>query len=170
MAGRNKLVAYLRDLGVSDWERRQLRELGKLYNNTNAYNEIRQLNYQVLDSRQAPMELTYESIAGQIEYGGKTVKEILGEYRQQIYDYHQGSTTAINDFVTNRLDYLRNNFSYDSNVVSDKNVIDAYIDNANFREKFDTYYMEVEKYNESGDNAGAYYWYNKLISLIAKYV
>ena len=99
MARKNPLIEELRDLGVSDYERRLLRQLSQEFERGDVYSGIEQLNRQLLDQAIKPVKLDYNTAVNLIKYGGYTVDEVIQQYKGELSAYKQGTTSSYEDWL-----------------------------------------------------------------------
>lgn len=100
MAKKNPIIQELRDLGVSDYERRKLRELARDYEADNTYSEIERLNQELLGERISPVTLNYETALRLLEYNVYgNIREIIADYKQAKMYVDQGTTTQYEQYI-----------------------------------------------------------------------
>ena len=96
--GRNTLIKTLRELGVSDSERREMRELARELQNENFYKNVEQINREVLGDSITRTQLNYENMLRNMSYSGKSFKEVLEDYREEQRNVEQGTTSSVESY------------------------------------------------------------------------
>ena len=92
---KNSIVQQLRDLGVSDYERRQIRELSRFYEDNDLYREIAEKNIDVLEENIYPITLNYETAMRMLKYGDVNARVLIDEYKQAKLMIMNGTTVEI---------------------------------------------------------------------------
>ena len=100
MAKKNPLIQELRDMGVSDYERRKLRELAREYEAGDTYSKIEKLNKELLGERVSPVTLNYETALRLLEYNVYgNIREIIADYKQAKMYVDQGTTIEYEAYI-----------------------------------------------------------------------
>lgn len=141
---KNSLVQQLRDLGVSDYERRQIRELSRFYEDNDLYREIASKNKEILGENTYPITLNYETAVRMIKYGVvDNVKALIDEYKQAKLMIMNDTTIEIEKTLDNLIQELQ-----DIGVVNATRETVSSSDIGFLQDQISRY----NKYNSSGEN------------------
>lgn len=147
MAKKNPIIQELRDMGVSDYERRKLREVIRELEENDYYEQIADLNQEVLGENVIPMTLSYETALRLLQYNVYgNIQDIIVEYKNAIKNVDQGTTTEIEDY----LDRFANELQDIGIAVTKDDLRDIDLENIQYL------YTEFRKYEAMGDNGGMY--------------
>lgn len=96
---KNPLIEELRNLGVTDYERRLLRELDKKLRASDIYNRAEDLNIKLLGQASRPASLSYETAVNAIKYGGYTARDLISEYKEEAKNVQSGTTSEYERYL-----------------------------------------------------------------------
>ena len=140
--GRNTLIKTLRELGVSDKERKEMRELAKEFEAQNVYKEVDKINQQVLGESIRPATLNYENMIRTMSYTGKDFSEILDEYRETLRNLESGTTNEAQQYYQNVVADLERLGFYVSNEtiqnIDQNGLLDELIERIIFLQRYET--------------------------------
>lgn len=146
MAKKNPFIQQLRDLGVTDYERRLLRNLQKEYEQKNAYSEIERLNYSLMKERVKPVTLNYENAVRLLQYNMYgNIREVINAYQQGLAYVDQGTTSEYEDYIERLAEELQD---VGITVATPSNLKKANLGNIEY------WYSEYKKYEANGDSQG----------------
>lgn len=158
MAKKNPFIEELRELGVTDYQRRKLRELQKEYEESDIYKRIEKANQALLGERIRPVSLNYETTIKLLNYNiYNDINSILKDYKQGITLIEQGTTKDYEDYVNKLADELQEIGVYNA---TEGNLKDADLKDIEF------WYSEYKRYEDIGNAGGMQYSREKIIGIL----
>lgn len=158
MAKKNPFIQELRELGVTDYQRRKLRELQKEYEESNAYKKIEETNLELMGERIRPVSLSYETTIKLLNYNiYNDINSILKDYKQGITLVEQGTTKEFEEYIKKLADELQEIGVY--NATKDR-LKDADLEDVEF------WYSEYKRYEDIGNAGGMQYSREKIIGIL----
>lgn len=146
MPKKNPLIEELRDLGVSDYERRKLRELSRELEAGDTYATIEQLNKQLLNERVRPVTLNYETAIRLLKYNVYgSIQEIVEEYKTAKMYVEQGTTKEYEEYIDKLYNELKD--------VGVEGVTPSALKSSNLT-NVEYYYGRYKYYEEIGNKEG----------------
>lgn len=143
-------VSRLRDLGVTDWQRRKLREVMREYEAYDLYSHISRLNNQLLGYGVTKQYLNYDTAASMLEQGVyANIDELLKDYREEKKNIEEGNTSEYTGYLKDWSNTIKEYFGID---VSPEH-LDREVDMPSLEYFFDVY----KRYEDSG-NSYAQQW------------
>lgn len=140
----------MRELGVSDRDRKQIRKLMREYEERNAYNRIEALNRGLVGNRVRPQTLNYETVMNLLEYNiYDNANEIIDRYKQELDYLDKGTTSKFQNYLDNLIDILDDIGISNTQVIRDMS-----------KEELDNIEYLLERYNAYKDtgNVGGMEW------------
>lgn len=153
MAKKNPFIQQLRDMGVTDYQRKKLRNLMRELEENDYYEEIASTNKELLGENVRPMTLSYETALRLLQYNVYgNIQEVIESYGQAIMYIEQGTTQEFEDYLDRFADELQ-----DIGITVTKDMLrEADLENAQYL------YSEFRKYEAMGDSGGMYATKRKL--------
>ena len=146
MAKKNPFIQQLRELGVSDYERRLLRNVQREYEKGDVYSDIERLNYSLMKERVRPITLNYENAVRMLEYNiYGNIREIIKSYEQGIMYVNQGTTSEYEHYVERLAEELQD--------VGITSATPQRLKQANLA-NIEYYYSEFKTYEQNGNSTG----------------
>lgn len=99
---RNPYIQQLRELGISDYERRKIRELEKRLQEKDFYSTIKERNRAFFQEEVGLLELNYQNLITHIKYGSGNVRQVIKEYEEELRAVEQGTTVDIERYSERR--------------------------------------------------------------------
>lgn len=147
MAKKNPFIQQLRDMGVTDYQRRKLRNLMRELEENDYYEEIASTNEELLGENVRPMTLSYETAVRLLQYNVYgNIQEVIEKYGQAIMYIEQGTTQEFEEY----LDKFANELQ-DIGITATKDVLrEADLENVQYL------YSEFRTYEAMADEGGMY--------------
>lgn len=158
MAKKNPLISELREMGVTDYQRRKIRELEKEYQSADAYKKIEQLNYELLGERVRPVSMSYDTAIKLLKYDiYGNIQSVIKEYENALLLVEQGTTKEYEDYI--------NSLSEELQDIGVPNATPDKLRNADLK-SIEFWYSEYQHYQDSGNEGGMFYTRGKIEGLI----
>ena len=158
MSKKNPLIEELRDLGVTDYQRRKLRELEREFQESGAYKKIEEANLELMGERVRPVTLSYETALRLLQYNMYgNIKGIIKEYKNALMLIDQGTTKEYEDYIYNLANELQD--------IGVTNATPERLKEADLKD-IEFWYSEYKKYEDSGNVAGMQHARGKIEALL----
>ena len=148
----------LKNLGATDEQLKQLKNLQDLYKSNDTYNKIEKLNKQLLGERVRPVTISYENAYRMLNYNVyNTIQGIIDEYRRGYSLVEQGTTSEFQNYINTLAEELQDIGVYNATVSSIQ---------PSMLEDIEYYYTMYKRYEDTGNSNGMSYAREKIISII----
>ena len=160
MAKKNPLIEELRELGVTDYQRKKLRQLEREFQESGAYKQIEETNLELMGERIRPVSLSYDTAVRLLKYNiYGNIDSIIKEYQTAIMYVNQGTTKEYEDYINKMAEELQEIGIYNA---TPEKLKDADTKTVEF------WYSEYKKYENTGNSGGMHHAREKIISTLEK--
>lgn len=158
MSKKNPLITELREMGVTDYQRRKIRELEKEYQSSDAYKKIEQLNYELLGERVRPVTMNYDTAIKLLKYNiYGNIQSVIKEYQNTLLLVEQGTTKEYEDYINSLAEELQD--------IGVTNATPETLKSADLK-GIEFWYSEYQHYQDSGNEGGMFYTRQKIEGLL----
>lgn len=158
MAKKNPLISELREMGVTDYQRRKIRELEKKYQSSDAYKKIEQINYDLLGERIRPVSMSYDTAIKLLKYNiYGNIQSVIKDYENALLLVEQGTTKEYEDYI--------NKLSEELQDIGVPNATPDKFRNANLN-NIEYWYSAYKRYEDIGNEGGMFYARGKIEGLL----
>lgn len=152
-------ISRLRGLGVTDWQRRKLRELMREYEAYDLYSHISRLNNQLLGYGVTKQYLNYETAASMLEQGVyANINELLKDYREEKKNIEEGNTSEYSNYLQDWCDKIKENFGID--------VTPDYLDREVDMPSLEYFYGVYKQYEDMGNGYAEQWAQERVIDML----
>ena len=158
MAKKNPLITELREMGVSDYYRRKIREIGKEFQETGAYEKIEQMNYELMGERIRPVTMNYDTAIKLLKYNiDGNIQSAIKEYKNALLLVDQGTTKEYEGYINILAEELQD--------IGVTNAAPETLKSADLK-GIEFWYSEYQHYQDTGNEGGMFYTRQKIEGLL----
>lgn len=158
MASKNPFIQELKDLGVTNEQLEQLKELQKRYEDSDAYSKISKANSNLLGEPIRPMTLSYETAYRLMEYNVYgSIQQIIEQYENALILIDEGTTQEYESYISKLAEELQE--------IGVINAIHSKLKSSDLK-KIEFYYAIYKKYEAGNNQGGMSYARQKINELI----
>lgn len=158
MAKKNDFLQELIDMGATESQLKELRNIQSIYKEKDIYSKIEKTNNELLGERVKPLTLSYETAVRLIKYNVfSNIQGVLDSYKNAILLVDQGSTQQFEDYTNKLAEELQDIGAYNA---TPEKLRRTKLDELEF------WYSKYRKYELAGHIGGMQYAREKIIELL----